>query len=360
MARLIVCMTGISIAGREKYEPAESFGRRVRQRLRDEKASSSSGFYTQASAEINVLNKIGCGGDDTVLFLSSETADGKTCAELLRETVKREFGSEGEVQIVPGLQMTDAARFRRDGIRNLFQKLRQAQAKAQSLGLELVLNLNGGFKSVLPFAALYGMIQQRPAFYSYERTETLIKLPALPLAFDWDRLGFAAEALTALGQKKIMEAREFEALLPNHGWGDDPLFEVLIEREDGFVCPTVAGDLMFERLAFETIGSQVLLSPRAWRKTKGDDVNPLVMKALENIRDPLQRAMPGHCERYRGKTNMLIWKTRGNSAPRLFYWVSRNAVFIADILRHDEYDDEMEHGKGCWREDFSEEEFRQP
>ncbi len=28
MARLIVCMTGISIAGKEKYEPAESFGRR--------------------------------------------------------------------------------------------------------------------------------------------------------------------------------------------------------------------------------------------------------------------------------------------------------------------------------------------
>jgi putative CRISPR-associated protein (TIGR02619 family) len=359
MARLIVCMTGISIAGKEKYEPAESFSRRVRQRLREEKAASGADFYTQASAELNVLNKLGCGWDDTVLFLSSETPDGEACAELLRETVKNEFGAEGEAQTVPGLQMTDAARFRRDGIRNLFQKLKQAQQKAQDLGLELALNLNGGFKSVLPFAALYGMIQQRPAFYSYERTETLIKLPALPLAFDWDRLGFAADALTALAQKGIMPARDFEALLPNHGWGDDPLFEVLIEREDGFVCPTVAGDLMFERLAFETLSSRILLSARAWRKTKGEGVNPLILEALENIRDPLRRAMPGHCERYRGKTNMLIWKTKGHSAPRLFYWVNRNAVFVADILRHDEYDDVMERGEGRWREDFDEKEFRQ-
>ena len=342
----------------EKYEPAESFGRRVRQRLRDEKAASGADFYTQASAELNVLNKLGCGWDDTVLFLSSETSDGKACAELLRETVKQEFGAEGEAQTVPGLQMTDAARFRRDGIRNLFQRLKAAQQKAQNLGLELVLNLNGGFKSVLPFAALYGMIQQRPAFYSYERTETLIKLPALPLTFDWDRLGFAADALTALRDKGIMPAHEFEALLPNHGWGDDPLFEVLIERADGFVITAVAGDLMFERLAFETESSRVLLSPRAWRKAKGGDAEPAAMEALKEIRDPLLRAKPGHGERWAGRTNLSIWKTKEGSAPRLFYWAERNAVYVADILRHDEYDKVMKHGSGVWREEFEADVFR--
>jgi putative CRISPR-associated protein (TIGR02619 family) len=356
MGRLIVGLTGISVAGREEYEPADSFSRRVRQRLRDEKAKDGARYFTVASAEINVLNKLGCGWDDRVLLLASDTPVGKACAELVRETVKHEFGAEGEVQPVPGLQMTDATLFRRDGVRNLFQKLRRAQAKAQELGLDFVLNMNGGFKSVLPFAALYGMTQQAPSYYSYEWTSTLIKLPALPLTFDWDRLGFAADALIALRDKGIMRAHEFEALLPGHGYRDDPLFRVLIEEDDGLVVPSAAGDLMFERLAFEASTSQVLLSPRAWRKAKGSGTEPATLEALAEIRDPLLRAKPGHCERYAGKTNLLIWKTTTGSWPRLFYWVERNGVHVAEILRHDEYDVATE-GKGVWREEFDGDDF---
>jgi hypothetical protein len=93
----------------------------VRQRLRDEKPASGADFYTQACSELSVLSKLGCGWEDAVLFLSSETSDGKACADLLRETVKHEFGAEGEHR--PCLDCTDAARFRHDGIRNLFQRL---------------------------------------------------------------------------------------------------------------------------------------------------------------------------------------------------------------------------------------------
>jgi hypothetical protein len=224
---------------------------------------------------------------------------------------------------------------------------------------ELVLNLNGGFKSVLPFAALYRMIQQRPVFYSYERTETLIKLPALPLTFDWDRLGFAADALTALRDKGIMPAHEFEALLPNHGWGDDPLFEVLIARADGFVSTAIAGDLMFERLAFETESSRVLLSPRAWRKAKGGgDAEPAAMEALKDIRDPLLRAKPGHGEAGRGEPTSRSGRRR--KAPPHACSTGRSAMpsTVADILRHDEYDKVMKHGSGVWREEFEADVFR--
>lgn len=352
MARLIVCTVGTSImGGKEKYEPADRFSIRIRERLKTARTDHGEKFYARASAEVNVLHKLGCGRDDEVLLLATDTEDGRACADLLQEFIESEFKARAKVETVTGLQMKDARIFRRDGVRALFQRLKQAKKEADERNLELVHNVTGGFKSVLPFSVLYGMMQGSPSYYAFEWTDSLIELPALPLTFDWERLRFAAEALLALRKQDVMSKREFEDLLPKHGYGDDAIYEILIERVDDMVAPSAAGDLLFESLEREIARSVVKASPAARRALQGSELAAL---AAEGLRNPLKRRIPSHQERMPDKTDMLIWKVAERPAPRLLYWVESGAVFLAHVFEnHDDYDRVMLNGAGKWRREFN-------
>jgi hypothetical protein len=280
-------------------------------------------------------------------------------ANLLAGFIEREFSTEVDIVEVKDLQVGEAARFARQGIRNLFDTLDRVIRAGHDRGLAPVLNLTGGFKSMAAFATLYAMVHEVPAHYAYEFTDELLHLPLLPLTFDWSRLAFAAGALMALRETGgIMPWQDFVALLPHHGHGDDPVFAMLVDREDDHAIASAAGLLMFERLVQEEARTPVLLSPAAWREAKGDGVNALVRRALENIRDPLRRDILRRRQRH-GNTDFLVWKEAGESAPRLLYWEHGGAVYVAEILpNHDAYDRKVEKGSGLWRKDYDAAQFR--
>jgi putative CRISPR-associated protein (TIGR02619 family) len=356
MKRLIICTGGTSIgptAFKERviYVPSDTFRLRVRERLRTLRSTSPETFNSDASAELNVLGKLDCSSRDDVLVLATDTEDGVACAEMLVETAIKEFGCRADFKSVGGLQVKDARAFRQSGIRNLFKAMDDALTDAERRGLKPLININGGFKSILPLVALYGTLRGIPCHYGYEQSQALITLPPLPLTFDWGRLGFAAEALSALRDRGPLPEREFRSLLPQHGYGDDPVFLMLIEQEGDLVSPSLSGFLMFERLSAEVARGRVEYSPKSLRIIEGNTA-PSLPDALDRIIDPLERNRPGHCERYNGKTDLRIWKVTEDSALRVFYEVDGDVVRVFDVLTHDEYDRRLKNGPGLWRDDF--------
>jgi hypothetical protein len=87
------------------------------------------------------------------------------------------------------------------------------------------------------------MFEDVDIVYVYEQSDELIRLPALPVRFDQDRIAFALPALQVLNERGVMPESEFRALLPGQGWHDDPVFAQLIEEADGMAALSGAGEL---------------------------------------------------------------------------------------------------------------------
>ena len=49
---------------------------------------------------------------------------------------------------------------------------------------DLILNPTGGYKGVIPFVTVLGMLYGKRSVYIFEHAEQLINLPPLPFSFD--------------------------------------------------------------------------------------------------------------------------------------------------------------------------------
>jgi putative CRISPR-associated protein (TIGR02619 family) len=338
---LFICTAGTSIAGGaiRDAETAEAYQKRIGKKIADDRAASARAkdFLIRVSAELNALVRSRCGGDDEVVYLASETEDGRLCVERLVTLTRAELGSRARSLTVEGLQVRDGSRFRQVGVRNLFDQIDRLRRNTSEAVVEL--NATGGFKGMVPYLTLYGMFHDLPVSYIFEQSDTLIRLPRIPLAFDWRQLAPAAKAVLALAADWRPE-HELRALLPADYW--DPAakadYDCLFEHDDGYVGLSAIGLLMKDKLEGASAGTEVLLSLRAKAALDGaeQEVHSHYEFMLDRVRIPLLREAGRHAESLR-KTDLLVWKRYGQAGPRMLYWVKGPRVMVGELLRHDEY-----------------------
>src|SRR5205085_2401024 len=118
-----------------------------------------------------------------VILLASETDDGQACARAVEFYLKQQYGGILiEVQLVKGLQVKDAELFRREGVVNF---VRHCLKAIRDYGAaQVILNPTGGFKALVPYTVLVGMLKRVPCRYIFEQSTQLLTLPPLPVAFD--------------------------------------------------------------------------------------------------------------------------------------------------------------------------------
>lgn len=126
--------------------------------------------------------------NDTVrlLFLVSDTPDGKFLGEVLRQYYGQKNNSyhfqKVEVQSLKGLTDADSQLFRTEGLRNLVRAISQV---VQEVGSErIVINATGGYKAQISFAGMIGQALEIPVCYLFERFSEVIELPPQPISMD--------------------------------------------------------------------------------------------------------------------------------------------------------------------------------
>ena len=116
-----------------------------------------------ASAELNGLVHIldGKGNrSDQLHFLASDTPDGVLAARVVADFAREFFSIEtSKVHVISGLQVDDGRRFQQDGVRNLIGVIYDILKGAPAGTYRRVLNPTGGFKGVVPYLTLIGMIE---------------------------------------------------------------------------------------------------------------------------------------------------------------------------------------------------------
>jgi len=158
---------------------------------------------SDASAETNGLTKLMAGARDSLYFLSSDTDDGKKCAEALSSWYT-EAGYSSRVLIIEGLH-NDIESFKIKGLYNLIQTV--ADLIEQHMG-DAVINATGGYKAEIAYATLLGILFHVDVYYIHEEFRDIIELPVLPISFNFIEFDFCREHIKSVIDAESVETAE--------------------------------------------------------------------------------------------------------------------------------------------------------
>lgn len=130
-------------------------------------------------------------------LLASDTTLGGFCAAVIRDYVNQQPDLRTRYHVVrddpvPGVDALNAKAFEEDGFRNLLDKV-DAIVQQYTSASRIYLNFTGGFKGLLPYGTLQGMLyasgQTLPArailCYLFEETPKIIYMPAYPIGLNF-------------------------------------------------------------------------------------------------------------------------------------------------------------------------------
>lgn len=307
MPRTLLLTTGTSIANRTEAllayqrrattweEQADNLREQIRGRLKGFDLASESG-RVGASAELNILHRLPVRPEDEVVLFSTDTAEGRVCTEELARVIGSELGvARVVIERVQGLQVRDAEALRHTGLTNLTRQLiRYLDDPQRRYGGGCVLCPNGGFKGVVPFLTVLGMVFRAPVVYVFEFAETVISLPPLPIGFATDLLDRALPALDWANRTGVFDVSEFQRRIPAFTEEEGPLFDSFLEitpdTGDGRLATlSPLASVFIER---EAGGGSLRVSARAQRdleKLSATDRRE-VEHLLAKLRSPLWRS----------------------------------------------------------------------
>lgn len=247
-----VCTCGTSIAANrminlERFidKPLSEWQERgdeidsVKKRIADDlKNINLNDDLQSTSAEIKSLIKMGLKKEDSVVLIASDTIDGKLCAESVRDFLtKKDLCSLVDIKPIHGLQAADGTLFQREGIKNLLNYLVHLEHQ------NIIFNPTGGYKSVVPYIALMGMIFNRPVKYIHENSDDVLSLTGIPIVFDEDLIFRVEEKLRKIEKDTSIQISEWREGIDYH----DRRFESLVEIDGSDVTLSGIGVLFWEK-----------------------------------------------------------------------------------------------------------------
>src|SRR5579883_1556938 len=171
--------TGISLLNNTKgklkkkgIDQREPTADEMRQNLRDD--------AKRASAEANSLLRM-ANRDDHIILLHTQDHNASQCVELLAEYFIREGFKH--VQKKRFDFQEDPKHIETTLLINFIDTLIREIASAQNKNQEVVINATAGFKALVVYSTMIGMIYQVPVKYIYEDFESVVTFSAVPI--DW-------------------------------------------------------------------------------------------------------------------------------------------------------------------------------
>ena len=272
MSRLLIVTVGTSLLTNRDDRPWAGWNGRSGDPLPDAAAVETWLARTdpvQASAETNTLQAIGVQDSDRLLFLHSDTPEGRFCSERLQ----RFYADVMKCRDVAGRSLTALgyahASFSQKGLKVLVQEAIKAVNQAREQALDPVFCATGGFKAEIAFLNLLGALLEVEVYYIHEQFREIVRLPRLPLKWNTEWVLSRQDFF-----EWIDEEPRSSATVENRLKADPELRPLIEDAGDGCSYLNAAGDLLF-RVAKE-------LGPRAtWPPAVG--MPPDEKNGLSNV-----------------------------------------------------------------------------
>lgn len=354
--RVIVCTTGTSLIGNLGLRDVDdsqldmATGNALRERLADTDDPTAVG--AELCAEAKSLRALQADEEDLVYLLHTDTMRGEISSKHVERVLERCLNLASESIRIEGLQVEDAATFRKWGVQNLYKALEKLERKNPEC--ELVLNVTGGFKSVVPYMTLYGMLNALQVVYIFQRSDELLKLPPAPVTVDFEKASHMLPLIERIRQEGGIPLSDFEAGISHIPYHERGWFRTLVEVDGDFLTLSAFGQ-MVAAAADESSATSVRLSKNArdsYESSSGN-VRKMFDGMLSRIRNPMWRksAMDAGWARH---TDLKVAKP-GNVAERAAYYLKGTDVYVCELYPdHDKYEKHLPNRKIS---DYSSEQF---
>ncbi len=255
MVKTIICSVGTSAARKLGVKPNELLNWVNEQNSMEDAVESLFSTFRDLvpegenlkyplSAEIHSLVRIGITNEDQIVLLSSNTNDGYCCALAVKKYLEYYWkGISVLVERIPGLQVYDAELFRKTGVVEFVKFILKQVEKYDASNI--ILNPTGGYKALVPYTVLLGMLKGIKCDYIFEQSTTLLELPPLPLEFK--RGQFEA-------YKPLFEEIDRESSISQEKWENSvdylerKWFDSLVEISSEGVTLSAIGCLFWEEI----------------------------------------------------------------------------------------------------------------
>ncbi len=151
---------------------------------------------------------------ENIIFLVSDTDDGKDTGKFLTEYFKLRFDINLKVveyAIVSELQDKRPKDFKIHGLRNLVRKIGEYIQRFGGSD-NVAIDATGGYKAQIAIAVVIGQALNIPVYYKHEFFSELIDFPPLPVSLDYEILAKNADILTDFERGKIFTETEIGKL----------------------------------------------------------------------------------------------------------------------------------------------------
>lgn len=262
------------------------------------------------SAELNGLLTYFRGDlprDATHLLIATDTALGRTAADLLADWLERRLGTRPQI-LAPADLAPRSAEELRWGLAHLMRQLSDWLEGCH----ELLFNLSGGFKSLNGFLQTVATVYGAEAFYIFETHTDVVTIPRLPVRLDLDvfhrHFGLFRRLATS-DEVSVEEMRR--AGVPESLW----------LAVDGSALLSEWGELLWEKAREKLYGEDLLPPPPPIRYAPGleDEVRRrlrnhllVINRRIDQLAEHLRRSGRNHA----GSLGGLDFKPlRGNPRP---------------------------------------------
>jgi putative CRISPR-associated protein (TIGR02619 family) len=325
----------------DRFDGLELYQGAIEHLRAETRLSTAESGIRKSGAELNSLSRILQSTErsrsDLAAFLATATPDGVLAARVIRDFASEYFQlSNCSIRLVDGLQVRDGRAFQRDGVRNLIGAIYDILKEAPHGTYHRIINPTGGFKAVVPYLTLIGMIEPDIELsYIYEQSDQLIRLGRIPLQFDFDAMESAEGAILACNDdfvpeaqmKRILQLGSDAELSEHASWS---FFDEIDQNGKHYMLNGL-GMIFYRHLQLRP-KVKIYLSKQASAKYDSMDQSQLVVlnRILDQMRNPDWVRNNLHAT---GSDKMKILKPSDNLRP-MFYHESDDKIVVADILLH--------------------------
>jgi len=365
MTKLIICTVGTSIsnqcpAQKEMFRQHNEWDNDVellRSQIQDflnkeEHSAKNPETRISISAELNTLNKLGVDKNDRVILLSSDNAQGRVCSEMNKKAIMESFDlSNAQVTIhrIEGLQVHSAKILREKGLKNLVKVVVNEYLANENIryNYDIVLNPTGGFKGVVPFLTILGMLYGKRTVYMFEFADELINLPSLPFSFDMDLYDRVRSGLIYAETEVAVTEEAFLNKIKNYSPEERDRFMAFTEPFDSNLI--TLSPLAYCLITAESRQEKPVMAPSAIEELKKITGIPALMvrRLIRNSVNPIWREK--HIENWQ-YTDLLVLK-QINTAERVAGFLKGGKFCITHVFaNHDDYIRDL---KKYFKKDFN-------
>lgn len=256
MVKTVICSVGISAARKVSGVKPRDLTNWVKQQSSIEDAAESifstfryirpegESLKNELSAEIHSLVRIGITDRDRIILLASSTEDGYCCAIAVKKYLHH-YWTNLEVQIkqVQGLQVLDAELFRTTGVVEFVGHILKEINKYGASNI--ILNPTGGYKALVPYTVLVGMLKGVKCDYIFEQSTKFLELPPLPVEFIRSSFEAHKGLFEKIEDKTAITQAEWER---NISYDERERLKSLFEFIDGQVSLSAIGILFLDEI----------------------------------------------------------------------------------------------------------------